>query len=189
MRHLVIVESPSKCKTIEKYLGSDYRVIATCGHFRGLHKLEQINLDTLDINYTIDKPKIVKELKEECDKADEIILATDNDREGEAIAWHICQICKLSLTIKRILFQEITEKALKQAITNPTIINMERVNSQQARQVIDLYIGFKISPLLWKHVQHKLSAGRCQTPALRMLYDQELLIEKQSYENNFKNKK
>jgi len=182
---LVIVESPSKCKIIEKYLGKEYKVIASYGHFRSLHKLEQINIDTLDIKYTIDKPKIVKELKEECDKADEVILATDNDREGEAIAWHICQICKLLLTTKRILFQEITEKALKKAIENPSIINIERVNSQQARQVIDLYIGYKISPLLWKHVQHKLSAGRCQTPALRMLYDKELLIDTQSYQTHF----
>ena len=121
-------------------------------------------------------------MKEECEKADEVILATDNDREGEAIAWHICQICKLPLTTKRILFQEITERALKQAIEEPTTINMNRVFSQQSRQIIDIYIGFKISPLLWKHIQHKLSAGRCQTPALRIVYDQEKLIENQSYE-------
>ena len=160
---LVIVESPSKCSIIEKYLGKGYKVIASQGHFRSLHKLEQINVETLEVKYTNDKPKIVKMLKEECEKADEVILATDNDREGEAIAWHICQICKLPLTTKRILFQEITERALKQAIEEPTIINMNRVFSQQARQIIDIYIGFKISPLLWKHIQHKLSAGRCQT--------------------------
>ena len=182
---LVIVESPSKCKIIEKYLGEGYKVIASCGHFRSLHKLEQINLETLDIKYSIDKPKIVKLLKEECDNSDEIILATDNDREGEAIAWHICKICNLPLTTKRILFQEITENALKRAIENPTIINLNRVYSQQARQVIDLYIGFKISPLLWKHIQHKLSAGRCQTPALRLLYDQEKMIESQIYDTHY----
>jgi DNA topoisomerase-1 len=182
---LVIVESPSKCNIIEKYLGKGYKVIASQGHFRSLHKLEQINVETLEVKYTNDKPKIVKMLKEECEKADEIILATDNDREGEAIAWHICQICKLPLTTKRILFQEITERALKQAIDEPTTINMSRVFSQQARQIIDIYIGFKISPLLWKHIQHKLSAGRCQTPALRIIYDQEKIIENQSYDKCF----
>ena len=182
---LVIVESPSKCSMIEKYLGKGYKVIASQGHFRSLHKLEQINVETLDVKYTNDKPKIVKLLKEECEKADEVILATDDDREGEAIAWHICQICKLPLTTKRILFQEITENALKQSISKPTIMNLQRVYAQQARQIIDIYIGFKISPLLWKHIQHKLSAGRCQTPALRLLYDQEKLIENQSYDKCF----
>jgi DNA topoisomerase-1 len=182
---LVIVESPSKCSMIEKYLGKGYKVIASQGHFRSLHKLEQIHVETLEVKYTNDKPKIVKLLKEECEKADEVILATDDDREGEAIAWHICQICKLPLTTKRILFQEITESALKKAISEPTIINLQRVYAQQARQIIDIYIGFKISPLLWKHIQHKLSAGRCQTPALRLLYDQEKLIENQSYDKCF----
>ena len=186
MRHkLVIVESPSKCNMIEKYLGIGYKVIASCGHFRSLNKLEQINFETLDINYSIDKPKIIKLLKEESEAADEVILATDNDREGEAIAWHICQVCNLSLTTKRIIFQEITESALKNAIASPTIINLNRVYSQKSRQIIDLYIGFKISPLLWKHIQHKLSAGRCQTPALRILYDQELLIESQIYDTHY----
>ena len=182
---LIIVESPSKCKIIEKYLGSKYKVIASCGHFRSLHKLEQINTETLEIKYSVTKPKIVKLLKEECELADEVILATDNDREGEAIAWHICQVCKLPLSTKRILFSEITEKALKTAIESPTTLNINRIYSQQSRQVIDLYIGFKISPLLWKHIQHKLSAGRCQTPALRMIYDQEQLIESQLYNTHF----
>ena len=182
---LVIVESPSKCSMIEKYLGKGYKVIASQGHFRSLHKLEQINVETLQVKYTNDKPKIVKLLKEECEKADEVILATDDDREGEAIAWHICDLCKLPLTTKRILFQEITEGALQRAIATPTIINMNRVLAQQARQIIDIYIGFKISPLLWKHIQHKLSAGRCQTPALRLLYDQERIIETQSYDKCF----
>jgi DNA topoisomerase-1 len=99
---LVIVESPSKCSIIEKYLGKEYKVIASQGHFRSLHKLEQINVETLEVKYAVDKPKIVKLLKEECEKAHEVILATDNDREGEAIAWHICQTCKLPLTTKRI---------------------------------------------------------------------------------------
>jgi DNA topoisomerase-1 len=185
MTTLVIVESPSKCKIIEKYLGDGYKVVASCGHFRTLNKLEQINLDTLDIKFSNDKPKIIKMLKEETELADEVILATDDDREGEAIAWHICQICKLPLTTKRILFNEITKPALLKAIQNPTIINMNRVNSQQTRQILDIYIGFKISPLLWKHIQHTLSAGRCQTPALRILYDQEQLIKNQEYNTNY----
>jgi DNA topoisomerase-1 len=170
---------------IEKYLGKGYKVIASQGHFRSLHKLEQINVETLQLKYTNDKPKIVKLLKEECEHAEEIILATDDDREGEAIAWHICDLCKLPLTTKRILFQEITESALKRAIAEPTNLNMNRVYAQQARQIIDIYIGFKISPLLWKHIQHKLSAGRCQTPALRLLYDQERIIETQTYDKCF----
>jgi DNA topoisomerase-1 len=185
MTTLVIVESPSKCKIIEKYLGDGYKVVASCGHFRTLNKLEQINLDTLDIKFTNDKPKIIKMLKEEVSLADQVILATDDDREGEAIAWHICQICKLPLTTKRILFNEITKSALLKAIQNSTVINMNRVNSQQTRQILDIYIGFKISPLLWKHIQHTLSAGRCQTPALRILYDQEQLIKNQEYNTNY----
>ena len=185
MTTLVIVESPSKCKIIEKYLGDGYKVVASCGHFRSLNKLEQINLDTLDIKFTNDKPKIIKMLKEEVSLADQVILATDDDREGEAIAWHICQICKLPLTTKRILFNEITKPALLKAIQNPTIINMNRVNSQQTRQILDIYIGFKISPLLWKHIQHTLSAGRCQTPALRILYEQDQLIKNQEYNTNY----
>jgi len=185
MKTLVIVESPSKCKSIEKYLGDGYKVVASCGHIRSLHKLDQINLTTLDIKFSNEKPKIIKMLKEEVSNADEVILATDDDREGEAIAWHITQVCKLPLTTKRILFNEITKTALQKAIQHPTTINMNRVYSQQTRQILDLYIGFKISPLLWKHIQHTLSAGRCQTPALRILYDQEQLIKSQEYKTTY----
>ena len=185
MKTLLIVESPSKCKIIEKYLGDDYKVVASCGHFRSLNKLEQIDLETLEVKYSNDKPKIIKMLREEVALAKEVILATDDDREGEAIAWHICQVCKLPLTTKRILFQEITKSALVKAIQSPTTINMSRVHSQQARQILDIYIGFTISPLLWKHIQHTLSAGRCQTPALRMIYEQEQLIKTQAYETDF----
>jgi DNA topoisomerase-1 len=185
MTILLIVESPSKCKIIEKYLGDKYKVIASCGHFRTLNKLEQIDFNTMEIKYTNEKPTVIKMLKEEVKKADEVILATDDDREGEAIAWHICQLCKLPLTTKRILFQEITETALKRSLCEPVTINMSRVNSQRTRQILDLYIGYKISPLLWKYIQHTLSAGRCQTPALRMIYDQEQAIKTQSYKTHF----
>ena len=185
MKTLLIVESPSKCKIIEKYLGDSYKVVASCGHFRSLNKLEQIDLETLEVKYNNDKPKIIKMLREEVAQASDVILATDDDREGEAIAWHICQVCKLPLTTKRILFQEITKQALIKAVSSPSTINMDRVHSQQTRQILDLYIGFKISPLLWKHIQHTLSAGRCQTPALRMIYEQEQLIKNQQYDTDY----
>uniref|UniRef100_A0A6C0D0F9 DNA topoisomerase n=1 Tax=viral metagenome TaxID=1070528 RepID=A0A6C0D0F9_9ZZZZ len=185
--NLVIVESPSKCKIIEGYLGDKYKVIATCGHFRALNDLSQIILDgQFEIKYSVTKPKILKMLKEEILMSKRIILATDNDREGESIAWHICDACKLPLTTPRIIFHEITRNALQQAILSPSIIDMNKVNSQKSRQILDLYIGFTISPILWKYIQHKLSAGRCQTPALKMLYEREEMIKNQSYETKYK---
>jgi DNA topoisomerase-1 len=185
--YIVIVESPSKCKTIESYLGDNYHVIATCGHFRSLTKLEQINLDTMEIKYSITKSKIVSMLKAETmNHKGRIILATDNDREGESIAWHICMVCGLPLNTPRIIFHEITKDAIQKAIMNPTILDLNKVYSQQCRQILDLYIGYTISPILWKYIQHKLSAGRCQTPALKMLYEQEERIRNQSYETHYK---
>ena len=185
--NLVIVESPSKCKTIEGYLGDKYKVIATCGHFRSLTDLSQITLEEdLQIKFSVSKPKILKMLKEEILMSKNVILATDNDREGESIAWHICDACKLPLTTSRIIFHEITKDAIQHAILSPTIIDMNKVNSQKCRQVLDLYIGFTISPILWKYIQHKLSAGRCQTPALKMLYEREQLIKNQNYETIYK---
>jgi len=173
---------------IEGYLGDKYKVVATCGHFRSLSKLSQIHLDTspIKINYTIVKSKIIKMLKEEIKAAKDIIIASDNDREGEAIAWHICDACNLPLDTKRIIFHEITKDALQKAIMSPTIINLNKVYSQQSRQILDLYIGYTISPILWKYIQHKLSAGRCQTPALHMLWDQEQIIKEQTYETKYK---
>ena len=182
--NLIIVESPSKCKTIEGYLGDKYKVIATCGHFRSLNDLSQIN-DT-EIKYSVSKPKILKMLKEEILMSKRVILATDNDREGESIAWHICDSCKLPLSTPRIIFHEITKNAIQKAILSPTTIDMNKVNSQKSRQILDLYIGFTISPILWKYIQHKLSAGRCQTPALKMLYEREEMIKNQTYETKYK---
>jgi DNA topoisomerase-1 len=185
--YIVIVESPSKCKTIESYLGDNYHVIATCGHFRSLTKLEQIQLDTMEIKYSITKSKIVSMLKAETmNHKGRVILATDNDREGESIAWHICMVCGLPLTTPRIIFHEITKDAIQKAIMNPTILDLNKVYSQQCRQILDLYIGYTISPILWKYIQHKLSAGRCQTPALKMLYEQEERIRNQTYETHYK---
>jgi len=178
---LVIVESPAKCKKIEEYLGSGYKCLSSFGHLRELASLKNIDLkDNFKPTYTIIdnalKKKQIQLLKKEISLAGEVILATDDDREGEAIAWHICDLFHLNVeTTKRILFHEITETALQYAIKNPTRINMDLVHSQQARQILDLLIGFKVSTnlrdCLIKSKTSSLSAGRCQTPALKIIYD------------------
>ena len=182
---LVIVESPTKCKKIEEYLGCGYKVVATCGHLRELTSLSQINMETFHVNYSnIEKKKTqIQMIKKEIIAAEEVILATDDDREGEAIAWHICDIFSLSLEeTKRIKFSEITENAILRAIHNPERINMNLVFSQQARQIIDLMIGYMLSPFLWEkipyHSKQIISAGRCQTPTLKLIYENNLLREK-----------
>jgi len=181
---LVIVESPAKCKKIEEYLGPGYKCMASYGHLRELNTLK--NIQITDSKFTpqftiIDnaiKKKHIEVLRKEITNAREVILATDDDREGEAIAWHICMLFKLNPeSTKRIIFHEITKTAIEQSIRNPSTINMNIVYAQQARQMIDLFVGFHISPLLWKYIAYNsknaLSAGRCQTPALRLLYDNE----------------
>lgn len=173
---LVIVESPAKCRTIESYLGPGYKCVASFGHFRELGSLTNIDiLNNFSLKYDIleAKKKQIDMISNMIKKVDEVVLATDDDREGEAIAWHICDYFKLNVaTTKRIIFHEITESALQQAIRNPTTVNMNIVNAQKARQVLDLLVGFKISPTLWKCIGEKsLSAGRCQTPALRIIYN------------------
>ena len=184
---LVIVESPSKCKKIEQYLGSSYKVIASCGHFTKLDSLDQISFDTFQINYKIDKGKVLKSIKDEIKKSKEVILATDDDREGEAIAWSLCLFCKLDIQkTKKMVFQEITKPALLHAIQHLTTIHMDRVRSQQARQILDIYLGYTISPMLWKYVQHTLSAGRCQTPSLSLIYDNQKEIDSLSLDTHFK---
>ena len=181
---LVIVESPAKCKKIEQFLGNDYKCVASFGHIRGLLN----GLKDIDIEHGFkptfhnlkEKGKYITQLKKSIQKASEVILATDDDREGEAIAWHICKVFKLPVNkTKRIIFNEITKPALQLAIKNPVLVNMDKVNAQQARQVLDLIVGYTISPILWKHVSRKmqLSAGRCQTPALRLIYDNDNLIK------------
>ena len=176
---LIIVESPAKCGKIEKYLGPGYKVVGSYGHITHLSNLKQIDFEN---NY---KPKFeiadakksqVSKLKQAIANAKEVILATDDDREGEAIAWHITQVFKLNPTeTKRIIFHEITERAIKKALANPGVINMDLVFAQQGRQILDLIVGFKITPTLWKHIvsntKNSLSAGRCQTPALRLVYE------------------
>lgn len=181
---LVIVESPAKCKKIETYLGAGYKVIASFGHLRTINKLEDIDTNnnfaiTFSVIQEELKLKQIEKLRVEIHKADEVIIATDDDREGEAIGWHICDLFGLSITnTKRIIFHEITEQALRSAIFHPKRLNMNLVYAQQARQVLDLLVGFTISPILWHCVSNSnLSAGRCQTPALRLVYENYLDIK------------
>ena len=180
---LVIVESPAKCKKIESYLGPGYKCIASYGHLRELKSLENIRREHkydvfFDLVEESKKKKHIEFMRKDISAAEEVILATDDDREGEAIAWHICKIFGLDpLTTKRIVFHEITENALQSAIMHPRTIKMNVVHAQQARQILDLVVGFKVSPLLWKHIKTGLSAGRCQTPALRLVYDNQKEID------------
>ena len=186
MKTLVIVESPSKCKKIEQYLGSGYKVVASFGHFTKLDSLDQISFDTFQIAYKVDKGKVLKTIKDEIKKCKDVILATDDDREGEAIAWALCVFCKLDLRkTKKMVFQEITKPALLRALDNLGHVNMDRVYSQQARQILDIYVGYKVSPMLWKYVQHTLSAGRCQTPALHLVYENQQAIDALSQDTHF----
>jgi len=190
---LVIVESPAKCKKIEGFLGPGYRCVASFGHLRELPSLKHIDMEN-DFSPTFviadNKRKYVKSLKTAIAQCGEVVLATDDDREGEAIAWHICMIFDLNInTTKRIIFHEITEQAVQDAIRNPTRLNMNIVHAQQTRQILDLVLGFKISPTLWKHISHQaLSAGRCQTPALKLVYENQKEINntsgKQVYTTN-----
>jgi len=175
---LVIVESPAKAKTIEKILGSSYKVISSYGHIIDLPKTK-IGVDVKDNfkpSYLTIKGKgeVIKKLKEAAKKADEIYLASDPDREGESIAWHIANTLKLDYNEKnRIEFNEITEKAIKEAVKNPRKINIARVNSQQARRILDRLVGYEISPFLWKLISPNTSAGRVQSVALKIICELE----------------
>ena len=180
-KYLIIVESPSKCRKIEGFLGEQYKCIASKGHIRKIDGLKSIDQKK---NYepkfsTIDEKKChidsIKNIIKFFDKGN-IILATDDDREGEAIAWHICKVFELDIgSTPRIIFREITQKAIQDAVKSKTTINMKIVEAQLARQVLDILVGYKISPVLWKllfnNKENSLSAGRCQTPALRLVYD------------------
>ena len=182
---LLIVESPAKCSKIENYLGPGYKCVASFGHLRELNTLESIDIKNNFKPTFVEcegKLKQINKIRSLITKASEVLLASDDDREGEAIAWHICQIFGLPVTTtKRIIFHEITESALKNAVKNPTFINMDVVNAQIARQILDILVGYKLSPLLWKNIAKNtktgLSAGRCQTPALRIVYDNQKEID------------
>ena len=173
-------------KRLNPFLGNGYKVIASYGHFTRLDDLKQIDFENYGIKYKLDKSSVISNMKKHAKEANEIVIASDDDREGEAIGYLICHYLKLNVkTTKRIVFQEITKSALLKALSNPTTLNMDRVFSQQSRQILDIYLGYKISPVLWKHIQNKISAGRCQTPALRLIYDNQKLFDNQVIETHY----
>ena len=176
-KNLVIVESPAKAKTIEKFLGSDYKVMSSYGHIRDLKKRElSIDDKSLVPEYEIpaEKAKLVADLKSKAEKAEKVWLASDEDREGEAISWHLCEVLGLDeQKTKRIVFHEITKPAILEAIEHPRTLDMNLVNAQQARRVLDRLVGFKLSPVLWRKVKPALSAGRVQSVAVRLIVERE----------------
>ena len=179
--NLVIVESPAKAKTIEKFLGADFKVMSSYGHIRDLKKKElSIDMDTMLPAYVIpkEKEKLVSELKASAKKAKKIWLASDEDREGEAISWHLCEVLGLDeKKTSRIVFHEITKPAILAAIEHPRHLDMNLVNAQQARRMLDRLVGFKLSPVLWRKVKPALSAGRVQSVAVRLIVEREREIQ------------
>lgn len=190
-KNLLIVESPAKAKTIEKYLGKDFKVKSSYGHIRDLEKGNKgvaIEND-FEPSYVIspEKTKVVKELKAEVKKVSEVWLATDEDREGEAISWHLCEVLGLDPdTTKRIVFREITETAIKKAIQNPRLVDKSLVDAQQARRILDRLVGFELSGVLWRKVKNKLSAGRVQSVAVKLIVEKEREIQAFESEPYFK---
>ncbi|MGM9703002.1 MAG: type I DNA topoisomerase [Prevotella sp.] len=180
-KNLVIVESPAKAKTIEKFLGEDFKVMSSYGHIRDLKKKElSIDIDSLKPDYEIpsEKEKVVKELRSNAKSAEKVWLASDEDREGEAISWHLCEVLGLDeKKTNRIVFHEITKPAILEAIKNPRHLDMNLVNAQQARRVLDRLVGFKLSPVLWRKVKPSLSAGRVQSVAVRLIVEREREIK------------
>ena len=176
--NLVIVESPSKAKTIGKYLGADYIVKASMGHLRDLPKSTMgVDIDGGFVPEYVPLPNkgdVINELKKLAKKADTVYLATDPDREGEAISWHLKELLELpEEKAKRVTFNEITQKVVKEAIANPRGIDLDLVDAQQARRILDRIVGYQLSPLLWKKVRRGLSAGRVQSVATRLVVDRE----------------
>ncbi|MCW3125874.1 MAG: topA, partial [Bacteroidetes bacterium] len=190
-KNLIIVESPAKAKTINKFLGEDYVVSSSYGHIRDLPD-KGIAIDiknNYEPKYEVneDKEKVIKELKKLAKGAKDIYLATDEDREGEAIAWHLCHVLDLDpKTAKRITYTEITEKAVKNAVANPRLINQDLVDAQQARRVLDRLVGYELSPVLWRKVRPSLSAGRVQSVAVRVIVDREREIKNFKTVSTFK---
>ena len=179
--NLVIVESPAKAKTIEKFLGKDFKVMSSYGHIRDLKKKElSIDMDTLEPEYEIpaDKRDLVAQLKQYAQKAKKVWLASDEDREGEAISWHLCEVLGLDeQNTNRIVFHEITKNAILEAIENPRHLDMNLANAQQARRLLDRLVGFNLSPVLWRKVKPQLSAGRVQSVAVRLIVEREREIQ------------
>ena len=191
-KNLVIVESPAKAKTIEKYLGKDFHVLSSVGHIRSIVKKTKDGTPPIDVKngfvtqYEVDpeKKKVITELKKAVKAADDVWLATDEDREGEAIAWHLCEVLKLDpASTKRIVFHEITKDAITEAIKKPRTVDMSLVRAQQARQILDRLVGFELSPVVWQKVPGGKSAGRVQSPAVRLLVEREREISK--FEGSF----
>ena len=176
-KNLVIVESPAKAKTIEKFLGKDFKVMSSYGHIRDLKKRElSVDENSLEPEYEIpeEKTKLVADLRSKADKAEKVWLASDEDREGEAISWHLCEVLGLDKQkTNRIVFHEITKPAILEAIEHPRHLDMNLVNAQQARRVLDRIVGFKLSPVLWRKVKPALSAGRVQSVAVRLIVERE----------------
>ena len=189
-KNLVIVESPAKAKTIERFLGKDYKVMSSYGHIRDLKKKEiSIDMNTLEPDYEIpeEKKKLVAELKSQAKKAQKVWLASDEDREGEAISWHLCEVLGLDEeNTNRIVFHEITKPAILEAIEHPRHLDMNLVNAQQARRVLDRIVGFKLSPVLWRKVKPALSAGRVQSVAVRLIVEREREIQEFNSEPYFR---
>ena len=197
MKNLVIVESPAKAKTIEKYLGRDFHVLSSVGHIRSIVKKTKDGTPPIDVAndffavYEVDpeKKKVISELKKNVKAVgkDNVWLATDEDREGEAIAWHLCKVLDLPIeTTKRIVFHEITKDAITNAIKNPRTVDMNLVQAQQARQILDRLVGFELSPVVWQKVPGGKSAGRVQSPAVRLLVEREREIMKFEGSSQFK---
>ena len=184
-KNLVIVESPAKAHTIEKYLGGDFKVLASVGHIR---KDTKVDKSTFNVTYEIDPghSKIIAELKREAKAADKIWLATDEDREGESISWHLCEVLGLPGDTARITFHEITKPALEAAIKAPRTVDMNMVSSQQARQTLDMLVGYDLSDIVRRKVPGAISAGRVQSPALRLIVEREKQIEKFESKSTFK---
>lgn len=182
---LVIVESPAKCKKIESFLGPGYKCIASFGHIQELPGLTCIDTENMfEPSYKLieSKSSQISNIRYNISRSSKIFLATDDDREGEGIAWHICQVFGLPISTPRIIFHEITKDAIVNAVNNPGVIDMNKVRAQQARQILDVLVGYKVSPVLWSNIARNskqgLSAGRCQTPALRIVYENEQEIKK-----------
>lgn len=197
MKNLVIVESPAKAKTIEKYLGNDFHVLSSVGHIRAIAKKTKDGTPPIDVKngfkttYEIDpeKKKVITELKKAVKEvgAGNVWLATDEDREGEAIAWHLCEVLKLDpKTTKRITFHEITKSAIEEAIKHPRTVDMKLVEAQQARQILDRIVGFELSPVVWQKVPGGKSAGRVQSPTVRLLVEREHEIDAFAGSSQFK---
>ncbi len=194
-KNLVIVESPAKAKTIEKYLGKDFQVLSSIGHIRSIAKKTKDGSKAIDVDngfktvYEVDpeKKKVITELKRAVKATDTVWLATDEDREGEAIAWHLCEVLGLDpKNTKRIVFHEITQDAIEEAIKSPRTVNMSLVEAQQARQILDRIVGFELSPVVWQKVPGGKSAGRVQSPAVRLLVEREREIRAFEGSSEFK---